>query len=76
MEENIEKAKAAKQKIEASWLGIEGVVGIGIGLTSSGQVGIIVSTRDDPAQLQDRIPSQVEGVPVELQRSGEIRALS
>ena len=75
MEEQMAKARAAKQRVERAWLAIEGIVGIGIGFTSRGAVGIIVSTREDPAALREKIPREVNGVPVELQRTGDIRAL-
>jgi hypothetical protein len=42
--------------------GIEGVVGVGKGLTAAGDDAIVIHVRD--ASVRDRLPETVEGYPV------------
>ena len=58
----------------ADWMAIDGVIGTAIGL-HEGRPCIKVLAAVDPEQLKDRIPSNVEGYPVLLEYTGEIRAL-
>jgi hypothetical protein len=59
------------------------VVGVGVGLRSrggerTGEVALVVMVTHKVARAQlapeDVIPSQIEGVPVDVQEVGEIRA--
>ena len=56
------------------WTAIPGVVGAGIG-ECKGQPCIKVLVTEKSEQVQKRIPSQVEGFPVMVEVTGEIRAL-
>ena len=56
------------------WTAIPGVVGAGIG-EFEGQPCIKVLVTEKSEQVQKRIPSQVEGFPVMVEVTGEIRAL-
>lgn len=54
---------------------LPGVVAVGIGLVSGGKTGIVVSVAKNLNEIRSKIPSVVEGIPVEVQETGEIRAL-
>jgi len=82
-EQAYQRAVAAKQAHEAELLRKANVVGIGIGLRSArgvqtGEVALIVLVRRKipPSQLaaEDRIPAQLEGVPVDVQEVGDVTA--
>lgn len=81
---DIERVKAVKAVHEKDLLSKANVVGVGVGLRrrddkAASQVCIVVSVRRKvPAEQlapADRIPSQIDGVPVDVQATGEIRAL-
>lgn len=75
MDQQIEAIRRVKDRHEKRWLGVEGVVGVGIGTTAGGSVGLIVSVKTDAARVRSQIPTQIEGVDVEIRESGEFRAL-
>ena len=56
------------------WMSINGVVGTGIG-KCKGKPCIKVFVVEGDEQLRKRIPTQVEGFPVIVEVTGEIRAL-
>jgi hypothetical protein len=70
----LEFIRKIKKKYERSWLSIEGVVAVGIGHTTGEVPGIIVSVKENPGRFRQSIPAEVEGVPVEIRETGEIRA--
>jgi len=81
---DIERVKAIKAAYEERLLNKANVVGVGVGLRqhqgqTTDQVCIVVSVREKvPSEQlapQDVIPSYIEGVPVDVQATGEIRAL-
>ncbi len=81
---DIERVKAVKAAHEEQLLNKANVIGVGVGLRQchgqlTDQVCIVVSVREKvPSEQlapQDVIPSQIEGVPVDVQATGEIRAL-
>jgi hypothetical protein len=81
----LERLRAVKAVHEAELMRKANVVGVGIGLAqqdgdSTGKPAIVVSvTRKVPAsQLApgDVIPRELEGVPVDVQVVGELRAFS
>jgi hypothetical protein len=61
-----------KEEHEARLLAIEGVTGVGVGQDHIGDDAIIVYLRD--AASQKRIPTEIEGVSVRAEVSGEIDA--
>jgi hypothetical protein len=78
-----ERALAIKRLYASQLMSKANVVGVGVGFTKRGgaptdQVGLVVMVeRKLPAaQLSpsDMIPSEIEGVPVDVQEVGEIRA--
>jgi GH24 family phage-related lysozyme (muramidase) len=75
MEVAIELIRQVKAKHERSWRAIEGVVAVGIGTTSDGTIGVIISVREMTREVRERIPARIEGVPIEVEVTGEIRAL-
>ncbi len=75
VEKSYQTLKAIKQKVEKEWLKIPDVVAVGIGKTEDGKAGIIVSVKEISLEVETSIPSQVEGVPVEIRITGPIQAL-
>lgn len=79
----IERATAVKETHESSLMAKANVVGVGIGFIHRGgertdEIGIVVMVRDKkPWALlaeADRIPKEIEGIPVDVQAVGEIWA--
>jgi hypothetical protein len=79
-----QKALAVKQAYEHELLSKPNVVGVGVGFRqvagqTTGNVAVVVMVRqklpDTFLSPDERIPSQIEGVPVDVQEVGEIRAL-
>ena len=79
----LDKAHAVKEKHKETLMGKANVVGVGIGLSrkddqNNGSTSIIVTVRQKlpPEMLSpsDLLPSEIEGVPVEVIEVGEIRA--
>jgi len=75
MPENMEKIRSIKSINEKVWMALPGVVAVGIGLVSGGKPGIVVSVAKNLNEVRSKIPTVVEGIPVEVQETGEIRAL-
>ncbi|MEJ2635480.1 MAG: hypothetical protein P8184_09325 [Calditrichia bacterium] len=71
----MEKIKEVKQNYQQSWMSIKGVVGVGIGPTSDGSVGLIISVKENAAKIRKRIPVKIEEVTVDIQETGEFKAL-
>lgn len=77
------RAQAVKQAYASQLMSKANVVGVGVGFQTrrgkrTGQVGLVVmvSQKLPIAQLQpgDVIPREIDGVPVDIQEVGEIRA--
>lgn len=75
MQDQLEEIRQIKRKHENDWLKIDGIVAVGIGMTASKKMGIIISTKINPKLLTDKIPSVLQGIPIEMQHTGEIKAL-
>jgi hypothetical protein len=80
----MQRALEVKRRHEQEFLRKANVVAVGIGYCRRGgvqtrEVGIVVSvkTKAPLSELQPRdvIPAQIEGVPVDVVETGEIRAL-
>lgn len=67
--EHVDRVRRAH---EARLLGVEGVVGVGLGQTSIGDDAIVVYLRDRHAAR--RLPSDIDGVPVVTNVTGDIDA--
>ena len=81
---SMQRAQDVKRRHEQELLRKANVVAVGIGYCRRGgvqtrEVGIVVSVKSKVplAELQPRdvIPAQIEGVPVDVVETGEIRAL-
>ena len=57
-------------------MAVPGVVGIASGLTNDGTPCILVLVARDSAELRKHIPEQLDGHPVIIDETGEIRAMS
>lgn len=75
MANDMEKIRQLKRAHESAWMAMDGVVAVGIGLASGGHPAIIVSVSRNLQTLRQQIPRSIEGVPVEVVESGEIKAL-
>ena len=75
MTSEVEKIREIRKKYEKLWLQINGVVAVGTGKTSRGGLGIIVSVKKKEPHILQAIPNEVEKVPIEIQETGEIKAL-
>jgi len=83
-DEELERLRAVKAVYEASLMRKANVVGVGIGLRQcegkpAGEPAIVVSvTHKVPLSRlasRDVIPRELDGVPVDVQAVGELRAL-
>jgi hypothetical protein len=74
-EESLDRVRAVKRLHEKRWLACDGVVAVGIGQRADGSPQIVVSVEADAARIRREIPEQVEGVPVEIRVTGQMRAL-
>jgi hypothetical protein len=83
-EGNWERLRSVKDLHEADLMSKANVVGVGIGLRqragqSTGEPAIVVSvTHKVPSSLvhpDDVIPSELDGIPVDVQEIGRLRAL-
>jgi len=84
-EKGIEEIRAVKDRHEEDLLKKKNVVGLGIGYREVGgqkteQLSLVVMVRKKelPSQLDatDLVPSEIDGVPVDVKEVGEIVALS
>jgi hypothetical protein len=75
MDAAIERIKKIKKRYEKEWLSRKGVVSVGIGILSSGEIGIIVAYTDNLNLLEQQIPQQIDDVTIELRKSHDIVAL-
>ncbi len=80
----IAQAQAVKAKYEPMLMRKSNVVGVGVGLQErggqpTGNVAIVVSVREklppDRIAPQDMIPTELDGVPVDVRATGAFRAL-
>ena len=81
----IEEIKAIKARYEDELLRKKNVVGLGIGYKEAGgqetdrlSLVVMVRKKEPPWQLEatDLVPSEIEGIPVDVKEVGEIVALS
>jgi len=64
--------EVARQRNEQALLSIDGVMGVAVGRTPIGEDAIVLYLRD--ASVKARVPTHVEGYPVETIVTGEIDA--
>jgi hypothetical protein len=83
LEREIERVQAVRQSHEAELLGKRNVIGLGVGLRQkegkpTDQVALVVLVRRklEASLLEpvDRIPEEIDGVPVDVQEVGDLRA--
>jgi hypothetical protein len=76
MSDQTEHIKKIKKKYEKKWLSLDGVVSVGIGKIRDDRLGIIISVKDDADKYTKKIGNYADGIPVKIQVSGGITALS
>jgi len=64
------QVESGRARNERTLMAIDGVVGVGIGRTPIGDDAIVLYLRD--VSVKQRVPTQVEGYPVETTVTGEI----
>lgn len=74
MQEKLERIREIKQKHETRWLRLEGVVAVGIGQIEGIGPGIIISVEKETEYLRRLLPTEIEGIPVRLNKTGTIRS--
>jgi hypothetical protein len=67
------KIREIKRKHEGKWQSVAGVTAVGIGKTSSGEYGIIISVKKIDRRVKKEIPNEIDGVPIQIQETGEIK---
>jgi hypothetical protein len=72
--DDMERIKSIKRRHEKRLLALDGVVAVGIGVLSTGDVGLIVSVKQSCDAARKKIPRRLEGILVEVRMSGEIKA--
>ncbi|RMH65831.1 MAG: hypothetical protein D6677_01500 [Calditrichaeota bacterium] len=70
----LEKAKHIKKQHQADWLRHGNVVSIGIAAVGK-KTGIIIGVKNNPDALRDKIPENIDGVPILIKTIRELRAL-
>lgn len=74
--DEVEAASQVKDRHEQALMAVPGVVGMGIGLSRDGQrVVIQVYVAALSAETREALPSELDGVSVEIVETGEFRAL-
>ncbi len=71
----IDKVREIKKQHEKKWLSIKGVVAIGIGNVSVNRIGLIISVIKDVKKIRNRIPKEIDGIPIQIQETGDLKAL-
>jgi hypothetical protein len=66
-------ADEVKQRHEAELMSIPGVVGVGVG-QCDGQACIKALVEEETPELARVVPTDLEGIPVELEEIGQVRA--
>lgn len=69
------KIQDVKRRHARDLMALSGVLAVGIGRTPEGRDAIIVSVRRGDRETASRVPSQLEGHPVVIELTGEIRGL-
>ena len=64
------RLEAATRRNERALMAIDGVEGVSVGHTAVGKDALVVYLRD--SSVKRRVPSQVEGYPVETSITGQI----
>lgn len=72
---DMERISEIKHTYENQWMALDGVVAVGIGLTSEDKAGIIVSVAGNINKIRESLPECIDGIPVEIKESGTIEAL-
>lgn len=75
MAPDVERIKSVKERYEKTWLRMPDVVAVGIGITSAGSPGIIVSVKKNPQKARMKIPEVIGDIRIEIQVTGEIKSL-
>lgn len=68
----LESVRAVKKRYEQMLLDIDGVVGVGVGLSSKGQPCIKAYVKAKIEELGGEIPNKLDGVQVVLEEIGDI----
>lgn len=67
------KAKELKSSHEKRWMDMEEVVSVGVGIVGD-KPGIIILVKGNALSVSEKIPAEIDGIPIKITESGEIRA--
>jgi hypothetical protein len=70
-----EQVKTIMDRHAPALMELDGVVGVSIGALEDGAFVIQVMIRETNAALLDSIPDVIDGIPVRVEETGEIRPL-
>ncbi|MBD3223733.1 MAG: hypothetical protein GF313_03340 [Caldithrix sp.] len=70
----MDRLQSIKHANENKWLSVNGVVSVGIGKTRTNKEGIIIGVEKVTQEVTANIPFEVEGIPVEIVKTGTIKA--
>ncbi len=71
---SLEKLRRVKDKYEKKWMQLPEVQAVGIGHTTEGKPGIIITVSKLDKRVQKRFPSELEGASIELRQGGPFSA--
>jgi len=71
----VDHAVKVKNRHEQNMLQIDGVVGIGVGLSGTETPAIKIYLKEDRPETRSRIPATLDDVPVQVVVTGAIEAL-
>jgi hypothetical protein len=63
------------KKYTDTWMAIPGVIGTGEGRTDDNKPSVIVFAEQETEAIKEKIPRTIEGFPVVIEVTGEVRAL-
>jgi hypothetical protein len=67
--------REAKERHAAELMSLAGVIAVGIGKGLDGNAAIVVSVKRGDTKTASRVPSRIEGHPVLVRFTDELRAL-
>ena len=74
MQKIIEKAKKVKSKHQDEWLSYGSIVSIGVGFIEDDTIGINIGVKGNIETIRDKIPDQIDGIPISIKRVSKLRA--
>jgi hypothetical protein len=74
-DDELNRISMVKMRYQGIWMGLNNVSAVGVGITSDGRPGIIISMKREDVSTRKLFPAEIEGIPVEINISGNINIL-